>query len=165
MIGWLLKLATGNPVTLLWIGGGLFAAGLLMGGGSAWTVQGWRLDSAKTKYDLFVAQVKAVGDAQEAAAKLKDAENKTRMEKANAENARTRSALAVALNGLRNASSRGGGLSSPAPSAASPARTCFDPAKLDSALRKLDAGILGIVEVGSGAMIDLDSAKTWAQMR
>ena len=133
--------------------------------GLAVTVQTKRLDTCKTEHAAFVVQVKAVGDAQEAATKLKDAENQTRMEKANAENARTRSALAVALNGLRDQSSRGGGLSSPAPSAASPTRTCFDPAKLDSALRKLDAGILGIVEVGSGAVIDLDSAKAWAQGR
>ena len=131
--------------------------------GAAVWVQTERLDTVKKEYADFVAKVKALGEAQEAATKLKDAENQTRMEKANAENARTRRALATALNGLRHASSSGGGLSAPAPTAASPARTCFDPAKLDSALRKLDAGVLGIVEIGSGAVIDLDSAKIWAQ--
>ena len=41
-MGFLLKLFTGNPLSMLWIGGGIFAAGLAIGGGSAWTVQGWR---------------------------------------------------------------------------------------------------------------------------
>ncbi len=59
MIGWLLKLATGNPVSLLWIGGGLFAAGLLMGGGSAWTVQGWRMKAQETEWQTREAKINA----------------------------------------------------------------------------------------------------------
>ena len=163
LIGWLLKLVTGNPVSLLWIGGGIFAAGLAIGGGGAWTVQGWRLAAAVAKHEAFVAKVNAIGKAQEAAAKIKDAENKTRMEASNAENARTRGALNIALNSLRLANSGRGNLSAPAPTAASPTRTCFDPAKLDSALRKLDDGVQEIVGIGSGAVIDLDSAKRWVQ--
>lgn len=150
------------PVFLYkWIGIG---AVVLVLGLAVW-VQTARLDAVKSEYAGFVAKVDAIGKAQEAAAKIKDAENKTRMEKANADNARTRSALTVALNSLRSANSGRGNLSAPAPTAASPARTCFDPAKLDSALRKLDQGILGIVEIGSGAVIDLDSAKNWAQSK
>lgn len=147
------------PFAYKWIAiGGV----MLILAGAAY-VQTKRLDTCKREYAEFVAKVKAIGEAQEAAAKLKDAENQTKMEKANAENARTRSALVTALNGLRNANSGRGNLSAPAPTAASPARTCFDPAKLDSALRKLDQGVLGIVEIGSGAVIDLDTARAWAQ--
>src|SRR3990167_5031004 len=122
MIGYLLKLFGANPLAMLWITAGIAIAGFAAGGTAAWTVQGWRLDSVKSEYAGFVVQVKAVGDAQEAATKLKDAENKTRKEKSDAENARTKSALTVALNSLRNSNSGRGNLSAPAPSAASPDR-------------------------------------------
>ena len=137
-------------------------ATILILGLAVW-VQTARLDAAKAEYAGFVAKTDAIGKAQEAAAKIKDAQNVTRMETANAENARTRGALNIALNSLRLANSGRGNLSAPAPTAASPTRTCFDPAKLDSALRKLDDGVQEIVGIGSGAVIDLDSAKRWVQ--
>ena len=43
---WLLKLATGNPLLILWVAGGIFLVGLTVGGGVAWTLQGWRLGTA-----------------------------------------------------------------------------------------------------------------------
>lgn len=150
-----------SPTILGAIGAGIVILGL----GAAVKVQSARLESTKAEYAGFVAQVKAAGDAQEAASKVKDEQNKLAKEKSDAQNAKSRAALIVALNSLRHASSSGGGLSAPTPSATSPARTCFDPAKLDSALRNLDQGILGIVEIGSGAVADLDSAKAWAQSR
>ena len=58
-MGFLLKLATGNPLTLLWIGGGLFAAGLVMGGGGAWTVQGWRMKAQETDWQAREAKINA----------------------------------------------------------------------------------------------------------
>ena len=148
------------PVFLYkWIGIGLVIVLL----GVAVKVQTSRLEAVKAEYAGFVSKVDAIGKAQEAAAKIKDAQNVTRMETVNAENARTRGALNIALNSLRLANSGRGNLSAPAPTAASPTRTCFDPAKLDSALRKLDDGVQEIVGIGSGAVIDLDSAKRWVQ--
>ena len=97
----------------------------------------------------------------------KEADDKKRKEESDAENAKTRRDLAGvydAYRKLRDSRSAGsGGLSAPSPSAASPDRTCFDPAKLGAALRRLDEGVLGIAETGDKAIADLDTAKRWAQ--
>lgn len=61
-MNWLLGLVTRNPLFLLWLTLGAFAAGAISGGGAAWTVQGWRLDAVQTKYDSFVATTKALGE-------------------------------------------------------------------------------------------------------
>lgn len=89
--------------------------------------------------------------------------DKLRKEKADAENKRTINNLRADVKRLRDERTRGGGLSAPAPSAESPDRICFDPAKLSGALRKFDEGVLGIVAECSEAVINLDTAKRWAQ--
>lgn len=89
--------------------------------------------------------------------------DKLRKEKADAENKRTINNLRADVKRLRDERTRGGGLSAPAPSAESPDRICFDPAKLSGALRKFDEGVLGLVEGCSEAVINLDTAKKWAQ--
>ena len=89
--------------------------------------------------------------------------DKLRKEKADAENKRTINNLRADVKRLRDNRASGGGLSAPAPSAESPDRICFDPAKLSGALRKFDEGILGIVAECSEAVIDLDTVKKWAQ--
>ena len=89
--------------------------------------------------------------------------DKLRKEKADAENKRTITNLRADVKRLRDNRASGGGLSAPATSAESPERICFDPAKFGAALRALDEGILGIVETGSEAVINLDTAKKWAQ--
>ena len=89
--------------------------------------------------------------------------DKLRKEKADAENKRTINNLRADVKRLRDERTRGGGLSSPAASADSPDRICFDPAKLSGALRKFDEGVLGLVEGCSEAVINLDTAKRWAQ--
>lgn len=73
MISWLLKLATGNPLTLLWIGGGLFAAGLAIGGSGAWTVQGWRMKAQETDWQTREAKINA-----ETANKIREANDRVR---------------------------------------------------------------------------------------
>lgn len=169
---WLLKLATGNPLTLLWIAAGIAVAAGSAGGFAAWKVQGWRLEAANLRtvevqgqYDRFADGVKAAGVLAEAEAKAKAADDKKEKEKADAENLRTTANLRADIKRLRDdrASPGGGGLSAPAPSAGSPEKTCFDPAKLSESLRRLDEGILGLVIEGSQAVIDLDSAKMWAK--
>lgn len=89
--------------------------------------------------------------------------DKLRKEKADAENKRTINNLRADVKRLRDERTRGGGLSAPAPSAESPDRICFDPAKLSGALRKFDEGVLGIVAECSEAVINLDTAKRWTQ--
>ena len=66
---------TGNPMLLLWIALGAFAAGVVSGGGAAWTVQGWRLDAVQSEFDGFVATVKAQGEAAEKLKAVKEAEH------------------------------------------------------------------------------------------
>ena len=166
MIGWLLKLVTGNPVSLLWIGGGIFAAGLAIGGGGAWTVQGWRLAAAVAKHEAFVAKVNAIGKAQEAAAKIKDAQNVTRMETANADRAkkaRDLDRMYAEYQRMRDQRARGSLLPSAPAGAASSAIASFDRAGIDRALSEFDQGVTGLIKRGDEAIADLDTAKRWAQ--
>lgn len=162
---WLLGKVVGNPLLLIWIAAGAFAFGLASGGGTAWTVQGWRLGKVKAEYAGFVATTKVTGDAAKKASDLQTATDKRIKEQADNENKRTLAALRADVKRLRDANTSGGGLSAPSPTAESPTRTCFDPAKLSAALRSLDEGILGIVESGSEAAVNLDTARAWAQGR
>ena len=145
--------------------GAIGAGAIILVLGVSLKIQSARLESCKAEYAAFVATTEALGKAAEKAAKDKEAKDKANKEKADAEQKRLTADLATAVKRLRDARSRGGGLSSPAPVAASPDRTCFDPALLSGALRRLDEGLLGILESGSQAVIDLDTAKSWAQQR
>src|SRR3990167_8029489 len=150
---------------------GAIAAGVVMlGMVVALKVQTHRLETCKAEFAMFKAQVEALGLAAEKAAKEKEAKDKLAKEKADAENARTTATLAATVKRLRDANSRRSTVSAPAPFAASPDRICLDPNKLTSAVRSFGEGIgrfvdgvLGIVVEGSQAVIDLDSAKRWAQ--
>lgn len=146
----------------VYVGVGLLVVGL----GAAVKVQTARLDTCKSEHAAFVAQVKAAGDAQNAAAKLKDAENQTRMERANSENATAKSRLAIALNSLRQ-SNPGRSELPPAPAGSSrPDLACFDRAEYlradGIATQKLFAGARGLADEGAAATVDLDTAKRWA---
>lgn len=50
-------------------------AGAAIGFSGAWTVQGWRLDSAKAEHAVFVAKVEALGEQAKANKKLEEAKN------------------------------------------------------------------------------------------
>ena len=119
----LVGLITGNPAVLLWIVAGAFALGLASGAGSAWTVQGWRLDAVQAKYDGFVATTKAAGEAAKKLADATTAEDKRKKESSDHEY-ETRIAGLVADNQrLRDARARSGYV--PAGSR-SPNLACFD---------------------------------------
>mgnify|MGYP001565850436 CR=1 FL=1 len=166
MIAFLLKLFTDNPLSMLWIAGGIALAAFIAGGSAAWTVQGWRLDAVKAEYAAFVTKVKAVGDAQNAATKLKDAENKTRMEKANADRAkktRDLDRIYAEYQRLRDTRAGGGNVSSAPTFAPSVDRTIFDSQELVGAIRVLETGVLGIIQQGDQAIADLNTAKDWAK--
>ena len=143
--------------------GAIAAGAVMLGLVVALKVQTHRLESLRAEYAEFKANVEAIGKAAEKTAKDKEAKDKSNKEKADAEKKRLTADLAAALKRVRDSRSSGGGLSAPAPAADSADRTCFDPAKLATALRNLDAGILGIVESGSQAVSDLDTAKSWAE--
>ena len=150
--------------------GYLIAGAVVVGMGVAIAIQTYRLDSLRVEYAEFKAGVEVLGKAAEKAAKEKEAKDKANKERSDAEKKRLTADLAVTAGRLRQANSRIGDLSAPAPDAASPTRTCFDPAQLSAALRSLsegikrfDEGVLGIAVEGSQAVIDLDVAKRWAK--
>ena len=131
-------------------------------GGVCW-LQGAHHEQLKAA--KFEAATVALGEAAKQRAEKIATADKLRKEHADAENNRTITNLRADVKRLRDERASGGGLSAPATSAGSPDRICFDPAKFSAALRTLDEGILGIVETGSEAVIDLDTAKQWAQSR
>ena len=141
------------------------AAVVIAGLGIAVKVQTSRLAAVKAEHAGFVAQVKAIGEAAEKAAKLKEAEDLKRKEDADAETARVRRDLAGvydAYKRLRDSPSRrtfseAGGTS------ASPARACLDAAAANRALQAFDAGVAGLLEEGDRAIVDINTARRWAK--
>jgi len=123
------------------------------------TLKLWR--GAVEDLTQFKAQVEAVGEQAKKDKARNEAEAKLNKERTDANHKRVTNALRADIARLRNTG--GGGLSAPTPSAGSPDRTCLDPAKFDSAVRRFGEGVLGVVEAGSQAVVDLDAAKTWAQ--
>jgi len=119
-------------------------------------------------YDSFKAQVKVEGEAAQKKADAEIAAHKVAKEKADAENVKAKSDLAglyAAYRSLRDQRSRAGGsiLPAAAPGAASPESITFNRSGLDSALSGFDAGVTGLLEQGDKAIVDLNTAKAWAQ--
>jgi hypothetical protein len=171
-MSWLLKLATGNPITLLWIAGAIAVASAATGASGAWTVQGFRLDAARAEYAAFKSQVKAAGDVQNVKAKAEDASNTQRKEKADVQNTEAKRGLVAHYAAARKLrverAGTGSGLLPSAPAGApDPARACFDRAALDRGLESADGvlqeGAEKILQRGDAAVVDLNTAKTWAQ--
>lgn len=155
---------TGNPMLLLWIALGAFAAGAVSGGGAAWTVQGWRLDAVRAEFKGFVDVTRALGEAAQKESIRREAADKTKKDQANAENKRTIDSLRADVKRLRDA--RAGGSFVPAAPAGSlrPELACFDRPELERAIRGLDRTVQGLVDEGSEATVNLDTARAWAQM-
>lgn len=142
------------------------AAVVIAGLGIAVKVQTSRLEAVKTEYAGFVAQVKALGDAQNAKAAAEDKVNKERKEKADAENKKLRSDLAGlydAYGRLREQRARGGELPSAPAGSRRPDLACFDRAELARAMGGLEEGVLRLTRQGDEARLDLDTAKEWAR--
>lgn len=173
-MGWLLKLFTGNPLAMLYMAGAIFLAGVASGGGVAWKVQGWRLEAAtsritvvQTKYDSFVSEVKLTGERMRDHAIKQAALDKAKKEKTDAQNKAARARNAAVIAKLRLDASererRRGGTVPPSPGTTSGADLAtFDRPLLERALRSLVAGVRNLVDEGTAAVTDLDSAKSWA---
>ena len=157
-MSWILNRIVGSPVVLLW----LLLVAFLAGGSAAWTVQGWRLDAVQSRFDGFVAVVKAQG---EAAVKLKlaqEKQDKLNKEQTDAETKFTLDRLRADNKRLRDARASSGFVPGAASTAGSLDRACFDRAQLESAIRVLDSEVSGLVEQGSEAVVKLDAARGWA---
>jgi len=135
---------------------------------AGWQVNGWRWEakheSLRNEYAQFQSGVAAAGERAAAiAAQTAQKTNKAK-ERTDAENRRTIANLHSDITRLRDNLNTGrGGLSSPAPAASGANRVCFDAAEFGRALRSLDEEVLGIVEEGSKAVANLNSARLWAQ--
>lgn len=163
---WLLKLVGGisdNPMLLIWLVAGAFGLGALTSAVPVWKYQGARLGAVKAEYKGFVAQTKAAGEAAAKKALLQKKNDERRKEQSDAENKRTHDANMDVVRRLRNERANSSFVPSTATCAGSPEAACFDRAKLESAIRVLDSEVSGIVDKGSNATIDLNTAKIWAK--
>lgn len=123
-------------------------------------------NALQVEFEAFRAKTAALGEAAKAVALAKEAADKEKKEKADAETAKVRrdlSGLYVAYRSLRDSRSGGSLLPQAAPGSASPDRAAFDRAALDRALSGFDRGVTGLLEEGDRAIADLDSARRWAQ--
>ena len=131
--------------------------------GIAIKVQTSRLEAANTKYEVFVAQTKALGEIAEKKAKEKEAIDIKRKQEADRENVTNRARIADLSKRLRDERSRSGILP-PAPSGSPSSQTAaFDRTLLERALQQLDESISGLIGEGDQAITDLNTAKTWAK--
>jgi len=151
------------------------AGAVILGLGVAVKVQTSRLATSKAetvavqgRFDAFVSQAKALGDAQNAKAKETDAANKQLKEKSDAQSAKSKADLAAVYakyRGLLNAKpNSGGGQLPPAAAVTSGTdRTCFATDQFARAMGVLEAGVPNITEQGDAAKSRLTGAMKWAE--
>lgn len=149
-----------TPARLYAALGALAVVGLLLAG---LIIQTKRLEAVQTEYATFAAGVEQVGKLAVAAAEKQKADDKLKKEKADAENATAIAAVRADNARLRAQRASRSYVPTAASGAASPERACFDRALLERALRDLDEGVSGLVDEGSEATVNLDTAKRWAQ--
>ncbi len=163
------------PLLLLrflpYILGFLAVAGAITGGVS-YVSNHWATKAGIAKGQ---AEIQAKWDAANLAAKkaadAKDEENRIAKEKADAANAKTKRDLAGLYDAYRSLRDQRGRslLPQAASGSASPERTCFDRAALDKGLGEADGILQGGAEKillrGDTAIVDLNTAKSWAQKR
>ena len=155
-----------SPTMWIYAGVGL----LILALGAGVKIQTSRLDTCKTEHAAFVAQVKAVGEAQEVITKAKDAENQKSKERADAQNAKAKRDLAGlydAYGKLLNSGAGSSVLPQTSSGSASAADITFDRTALDRGLAAADGILQGgaakILRRGDEAIADLDTAKAWAK--
>ena len=134
-----------------------------------WLYNGALKEKARVQgeYEAFKLVTKRLGDNAEKDRIAKESADKTRKEKADAENAATRKRVTELNRQLRDARSKisalGSPLSATSPSAKRPQIISFIRADLDRTLSEFVAETSRIAEEGDDYRIDLDTAKKWAQ--
>lgn len=148
---------------MMW--GAIAAGAVILSLTAAVYVQTVRLTASKAEFAEFKGGVEALGRAAEKAAQDKAMQDKLFKEKVDAENVRLTAALNARTKQLRDARA-GGGIVPAAPAGASrPDLAAFDRAELERAVRALDSGVQGLVDEGSQATVELNTAKAWATAR
>lgn len=160
-MNWLLGKIVGNPAVLL----AIVLAAFLAGGSTAWTVQGWRLDAVQSRFDGFVAAVKAKGEAAQKLKLAQEKQDKLNKERTDAEVKDNLDRLRADNKRLRNARASVRAVPDTASAPGDPDRACFDRTQLESAVQLLDSEVSGLVEQGSEAVVKLNAAKDWALRR
>ena len=123
----------------------------------------WNCERVKKDRDQIIARLEVQAAENERRIKVIVAQAKKDKEKADNENKVSRSRISSLSNQLRDARRATSYLPPAAPGSPSPATIAFDRAALDAAIRRLDAGIQGLIDEGDAAIADLDTAKRWAQ--
>jgi len=119
----------------------------------------------RAEFDKFKIALAEEGRKAEALARQREAKDRKAKENADAENKRLRDDLSAARRRLRDNRARpdSGVVPRAAAGSVSPERAAFDRAELDRALRAFTAGVEELVGEGAEAIVDLDTAKKWAQ--
>ena len=143
--------------------GAIAAGAVILALSGAVYVQTLRLTASKAEFAEFKGGVEALGRAAEKAALDQAMRDKLFKENADAENARLTVALNARTKQLRDARAGSGFVPAAPAGAASPGTASFDRAELERAVRALDSAVQGLVDEGSKATVDLNTAKAWAQ--
>ena len=138
-----------------------FAFGIAVGAAPAWKYQAARLDTAKAEYKSFVDQTRLTGEQAQKEAIAKAAQDKLNKERYDAQRKKDIAANADLARRLRLANSGRSTVSQLSPTTGSVDLACFSRNELDSTIRQYQSDILGIVEKGSEATIDLNIGKAW----
>lgn len=141
----------------------IFILGLALGAVPAWMFQGARLDASVARYNLFVEQVKSAGELAEIEAKRIEDEHKQLKKESDRENKLALDTLRSDIKRLRSDRPSGGFVPPAAPGSSRPDLACYDRTELVGATGKLIDGVRGLVDEGSTATVNLNTAKQWAQ--
>ena len=158
----LVEMVVGNPAALLWLLLVAFVAGLTSGAAPVWYVQGLRLDALQSKYDGFVSTTKAQGEAAKKEAEAKAKADRQLKESSDREYQTTIASLRADVKRMRDDRARASFVPAAPANSRSPGLACFDRVDLDGALRRLDAGISGLIEEGDAGAVGLNAGRRWA---
>lgn len=120
-------------------------------------------DALDLQFSTFKGETQRLGAQAKAEAEAKAAADKRNKDQTDAENKRVTDALLADIKRLRNARAGGSFVPAAPASASRPDLACFDRAELERSIRAFDTGLQGLVDEGSKATVDLNSAKVWAQ--
>jgi len=119
-------------------------------------------NAIKTEYAEYRTHVAQAAQAAAEQSLKKTIADEKRREESDVENLRLRTALDATTRKLRDARANSNFVPAAASCPERPSSAAFDRALLERALRDFDSEVQGLVDEGSRAVIDLDTAKRWA---
>lgn len=122
-------------------------------------------DIARAEYSEFRREVAIAAQAAAEQALKKTIADQKRKEEADADNLRLRGDLDLLTKRLRDARASSNFVPAAPSCPDRPDSAAFDRTLLERALRTLDSEVQGLVDEGSRAVIDLDTARRWAKDR